>query len=81
MKRYRIDLTVEIDAMSLDDAYSQAAEMNVTGDEFTEEGDCILTAENIATEDDCTTHDHEPPEYVGRQDIPIVHVSEPQEIA
>lgn len=22
-------------------------------------GACILTAENIATEDDCTTHDHE----------------------
>ena len=21
---------------------------------------CILTAENIGTEDDCTTHDHEP---------------------
>lgn len=25
-----------------------------------EQGPCILTDENIATEDDCTTHDHEP---------------------
>lgn len=24
------------------------------------QGDCILTAENMATEDDCTTHTHEP---------------------
>lgn len=25
------------------------------------QGACILTPENISAEDDCTTHDHEPP--------------------
>lgn len=30
-----------------------------TGKPWTETGTCILTAENMATEDDCMTHDHE----------------------
>lgn len=50
------------------DSLNRAIDQLAFGQERAEErrdredrvGPCILTAENIHTEDDCTTHDHEP---------------------